>query len=383
MVQETQPHFYYLSSIFYLFIFYTETKNPAIIILCQYHDKLLQVLDKPGVLSSDLITRFQAESVIKKIPDHMKPISIEDLLKMVKESVTSLPKCLLTFTQVLIKFGSRECVQLSKEIVDEYEHFSIPPSSLVSSDVSSPTIVPVSPTFESKFDEMMFRYSAMTLKAQKIIKNKCDISKLSDMKGFLGNSSLFSVHDLQMCDSIEAFLKLVINKCSVLNVSCLKYFFGEFEIAEGSSEIESYLKDLDSFCKDLRNKLILNRPFFTGQQLRCETITFVLQWDPKDTPIDHIRKLLYKAFEDLSDKVHVKLEEEGNSIIVTCYAPHAVMGLLVMKAQKNLDSLKEEGVISLSIGYCTLLNHKTSYEVSYEIADLHSLFFSLSDLSLH
>ena len=130
MVQETQPHFNYLTNIFYLFIFYTGTKNPGIIILCQYHDKLLQVLDKPEVLSSDLIARLQAESVIKKIPDHMKPISIEDLLKMVKESVTNLPKCLITFTHVLIKFGSRECVQLSKEIVDEYEHFSIPPSSL-------------------------------------------------------------------------------------------------------------------------------------------------------------------------------------------------------------------------------------------------------------
>ena len=314
----------------------------------------------------------------------MKPISIEDVLKMVKESVTSLPKCLLTFTDVLKKFGSRECFQLSSEIVDEYEHFSTLPSSLVSPDVSSPIIVPVSPTFESKFDEIMFRYGAMTSKAQKIIKKNFDLSKLSDMKEFLENSKLFSVHDVQTCDSIEAFLKLVINKCSVLNVSCLKYFFLEFEIAEGSSEIESYVKDLDSFCKDLRNKLIINRPFFTGQQLRCETITFVLQWDPKETPIDHIRKLLYQAFEDLSDKVHVKLEEEGNSIIVTCYAPHTVMGLLVMKAQKNLDSLKKEGVLSLSIGYCTLLNHKTSYEVSYEIADLNSLnffFFSLSNYS--
>ena len=55
----------------------------------------------------------------------MKPISIEDLLKMVNESVTNLPKCLLTFTQVLIKFGSRECVRLSNEIFDEYEHFSL------------------------------------------------------------------------------------------------------------------------------------------------------------------------------------------------------------------------------------------------------------------
>ena len=191
MVQETQPHFYYLTN---LFIFYTGTKNPAIIILCQYHDKLLHVLDKPGILSSDLITRLQAESVIKKIPDDKKPISIEDLLKMVKESVTSLPKCLLTFTDVLKKFGSRECFQLSNEIVDEYEHFSTLPSSLVSPDVSSPILVPVSPTFESKFDEMMFRYGAMTSKAQKIIQKNFDLSKLSDMKE---NSSLLSVHDLQ------------------------------------------------------------------------------------------------------------------------------------------------------------------------------------------
>ena len=72
MVQVTQPHFYYLTNILCLFIFYTGTKNPAIIILSQYHDKLLQVLDKPGILSSDLITRLQAESVLKKIPDHMK-----------------------------------------------------------------------------------------------------------------------------------------------------------------------------------------------------------------------------------------------------------------------------------------------------------------------
>ena len=51
-------------------------------------------------------------------------------------------------------------------------------------------------------------------------------------------------------------------------------------------------------------------------------LEFVLEWKIDEHTFNDIRDLLSKAFEDLVNCIEIQVINEGNSIIVTCYAPH-------------------------------------------------------------
>ncbi|XP_019858261.1 PREDICTED: uncharacterized protein LOC109586506 [Amphimedon queenslandica] len=64
------------------------------------------------------------------------------------------------------------------------------------------------------------------------------------------------------------------------------------------------------------------------------------------------------------NQVEVVVIKEGNSIIVTCYAPHYLMESLLVTARDSVDMLKEMGLISLTIGYYTVYDeHAIDEEV--------------------
>ncbi|XP_019860671.1 PREDICTED: uncharacterized protein LOC109588993 [Amphimedon queenslandica] len=127
--------------------------------------------------------------------------------------------------------------------------------------------------------------------------------------------------------------------------------------------ILAYQTHLDEFCE---NKLtmfcdrLLKK--LSSSLLTCETIRFVLEWIPKEHSLSDIKALLRKTFQD--NQVDVVTIEEGNSIIVTCYAPHYLMESLLVTARDNFDMLKEMGLISLTIGYYTVYDeHAIDEEV--------------------
>ena len=70
--------------------------------------------------------------------------------------------------------------------------------------------------------------------------------------------------------------------------------------------------------------------------------------------LSDIRHLLTKAFEDTVNTIQVRAIKEGNSIIVTCYAPHHMMDILLVTAEENIILLKELGLVKLTIGYHTI-----------------------------
>ena len=56
----------------------------------------------------------------------------------------------------------------------------------------------------------------------------------------------------------------------------------------------------------------------------------------------------------MAKSVQVRAVNDGNSIIVTCYAPLSLMEFLLTAAERNLNVLKENGVIKLIFGYHTI-----------------------------
>ena len=103
-----------------------------------------------------------------------------------------------------------------------------------------------------------------------------------------------------------------------------------------------------------------------SHHLICETIEFVVEWNINERTLSHIKGLLSKAFKDMAKSVQVRAIKEGNSIIVTCYAPRNIIDILLITAEENLDTLKEMGMIKLTLGYCTIYDKRQRDKVRDE-----------------
>ena len=56
----------------------------------------------------------------------------------------------------------------------------------------------------------------------------------------------------------------------------------------------------------------------------------------------------------MAKRVQIQAIKVGNIIFVTCYAPRHIMDVLMMEGRKNLDVLREMGLIKLTVSYYTL-----------------------------
>ena len=61
--------------------------------------------------------------------------------------------------------------------------------------------------------------------------------------------------------------------------------------------------------------------------LQCETITFVLDWNPDEHMLDDVRNLLSATFDSLSLTVKVVVIKESNSIIIKCCFGLGLIGI--------------------------------------------------------
>ena len=98
----------------------------------------------------------------------------------------------------------------------------------------------------------------------------------------------------------------------------------------------------DLFCKEKFSNLGIN------PSLRCETVTYVFDWQPGKKKLEDIRDVLYEA----SGKfVKIKFIDTGKSIIVTCSFPHFLIGALIINLMENLEMLKKNKLKKLIVGY--------------------------------
>ena len=70
-----------------------------------------------------------------------------------------------------------------------------------------------------------------------------------------------------------------------------------FKIEEAETHIQSYKDAIQSFCKETKASLCLGESFkvtTTPSLLLCETIVFVLNWDPVDCTVKDIEEIISK-----------------------------------------------------------------------------------------
>ena len=180
------------------------------------------------------------------------------------------------------------------------------------------------------------------------------IPSLQELKRYLQRCFPGLKPQLAIAESFDDVMELVENKCTIINVCCLEAIVDHYNITEAKRHITEFKTAVDTFCEEVKLSVCCKESFkriLSSHPPTCETVEFVLEWKTDEHTLNDIRDLLSKAFEDLVNNVQVRVIMEGNSIIITCYAPHHMMDILLVTAKKNLGLLKERGLLKLTLGH--------------------------------
>ena len=169
-------------------------------------------------------------------------------------------------------------------------------------------------------------------------------------------------------NTIDSILDIVKEKCTLIDICILEVITKRFDIKEVETYIKAYKDAIDEFCRTVSTRLCLQESLEVTKSsfLNCETVKFVLEWDPDKTSLADIENLLSVAFEQLKKRVKVIVIREKNSIIVTCTFPVSLLGPIIAKAQETLELVKKKGLVKLIIGYDTIYDKDKEDEVRDE-----------------
>lgn len=187
------------------------------------------------------------------------------------------------------------------------------------------------------------------------------IPSIKELKSFLQRYYTELKPQLSLAESFNDVIAAVQSKCTIINVTCFEAIVEHYNIEEAKSHITAYKSTLDKFCEEFKLSEFKNEQLLAGlpSLLKCETVAIVLEWRDNDYSLDMIRVLLRKAFQNMATRVQIRAIKVDNMIFVTCYAPRHMIDVLLMEGRKNLDVLREMGVIKLTISYYTLWDECT------------------------
>ena len=203
-----------------------------------------------------------------------------------------------------------------------------------------------------EFTSIQTSYGRMLYNVNKIIKNKPP--PLDDIKEFLRCCRSSLEPKLSLCSNITEILRVVEKECSLINIRLLQSLVEEFDIKEAEKYIKEYKDVLKEFCCTVKITLCLNEKFEAiggSPSLQCEIVTYVFDWEPDEHMLQDIKQIISKTSGKL---VKIKYIKKGNSIIVTCSFPHSLTGALIIKLSENLELLIKNGLMKLTVGYCTI-----------------------------
>ena len=196
-----------------------------------------------------------------------------------------------------------------------------------------------------------------------LVANK--VLSVDHLKSFVERSYPELKPKLANATSLKIVVDIVEDECTIINIAAVEDIVEFYDITEAKELIAEYNKSVDEFCSQMKLEFMLDKSLSSSHaSLTCEKIEFVLEWDPTEHSLNDIRHLLEKAFEDTKKRVIVRTIRRGNSIIVTCYAPHHLMDALLLEVQANLPVLQEEfSLIRLTIGHYSVYDRSIKDKV--------------------
>uniref|UniRef100_A0A1X7TWC5 Death domain-containing protein n=1 Tax=Amphimedon queenslandica TaxID=400682 RepID=A0A1X7TWC5_AMPQE len=345
-------------------------KAKAIEIFNTHHPLLSQSLSDPvsvaimlqreGVITGQVLA--SVESASPSVPNQR-----EVLLAAMREVIQNKYSLLQTFASVLCKFtGNLGAViqrdydrylnddkKLIKVMIRDDDSMSTDASSTESTPPRVPTVeIAIPQCMSDEFTSIQTSYGRMLYNIRKIIKK--EPPPLDDVREYLCCCRSSLEPKLSLCSNITEILRAVEKECSLINVRLLQSLVEEFDIKEAEKLITEYKGILKEFCRTVKISLCLNEKFEAlggSPSLQCETVTYVFDWEPDEHMLQDIKQIISKTSGKL---VKIKYIKKGNSIIVTCSFPHSLTGALIMKLNENLELLMKNGLMKLTVGYCTI-----------------------------
>lgn len=202
--------------------------------------------------------------------------------------------------------------------------------------------------FEIKRRELDIAFSKIQ---EAIISNPPPIEEL---ERFLENSHNYLYPQIVDSISINEILTVVRDHCTVIDISCLDGIVKRFNIKNAESHIQKYKDAIQLFCQSTKVSLCLEKMFKVTRTLcllQCETVVFVLDWDPTNCTLQDIRDIVIKSVEE---NMQIYVITKDQYISVTCFFPLSLTTSLISKAHETLEFVKTRGLIQLKIGFCTI-----------------------------
>ena len=177
----------------------------------------------------------------------------------------------------------------------------------------------LSPIYQYKFDQMRVVFGIFISTVAPLIDKS--ISSLKELKMYLRMCFRELKPQLSIAESFDDVMKLVQDKCTITNIACLETIIEHYNIEEAKSHIKHYKLKVDEICEEVKISVCENKDFMTGPStlLKCETIEFILEWEPDEHTLSEIRELLSYTFRDMANRVIVTVIKKGNISIAHMY----------------------------------------------------------------
>lgn len=189
------------------------------------------------------------------------------------------------------------------------------------------------------------------------------------MKSFLERAFPELSMELATVSSVEEMIEIIKENSNIVDVSLIKTFVTRYEIPEALTLITDYEESIDEICQ-VSIRSLLGTRIGPESHRSCQTIEFVVHWNPDEKMLNDIRRLLEKAFQDLNKRINIEIFKI-NSIVIICYAPRHLMDVLFLRAQDNLTLLiKEFNLIRLTIGHHCVYDQRVADKVNFYLSTL-------------
>ena len=217
---------------------------------------------------------------------------------------------------------------------------------------------------------MRGNFGSFYFRITRLVSGTITEEELEELKEFIDDCYPELSPKLTEATSVKGVMNIIKSKCNVINIAPVEDVVSFHSITKAEPLITDYNKTVNEFCRNLKIEFLLEKKLSTSDFLICETIEFVLDWDPADHLLKDIRRLIEKAFKGMSRRIIVRSMHKGNSIIIICGAPTHLMSALQLEANNNLIVLQEEfSLIRLTIGHYTVydkrINDKVMYLITY------------------
>uniref|UniRef100_A0A1X7U0U7 NACHT domain-containing protein n=1 Tax=Amphimedon queenslandica TaxID=400682 RepID=A0A1X7U0U7_AMPQE len=324
------------------------------------------MLQREGVITGQVLA--SVESASPSVASQR-----EVLLDAIIVAIHGKYSILQTFASVLCKFTGN--VKLGTVIQRDYDKAFNNKNQVISddeaqesSDSDSKKLTPTNvaplyiPQYKSQdFDVLSAKFAKMFSSIRKVI-SKCP-PPLEDLKTFIEDFNSDLEAELSAIKNLQGVMRLIRKNCSLINIVILEAVVEHFEIDDAQKYIDDYKREIDESCRNLSVDLCLNEPFDVvraSPPLKCETATYVLGWEATEHKLKDVTDIVSKSSGKFVKLVDIK---STHSITITCSFPHSLTGALIIKLSENLELLIKNGLMMLTVGYCTIWKKQKMQEI--------------------